>query len=56
MKITQSDTLLQDNETIKFINSMEGRNYPVYTIMYHPEYQALRFYGAKRWNLASDTH
>ena len=53
MKITQSDTLVQDGETIKFINSMEGRDYPVYLIMYHPEYQLLQFYGQKQWNLAS---
>lgn len=38
--------------SIKFINSMEMKNYPIWSTMYHPEYQMLQFYGAKRWNLA----
>ena len=29
----------------KFINSMEGKKYPLFLTMYHPEYQLLEFIG-----------
>lgn len=32
---------------------MEAKHYPIWLIMYHPEYQLLKFYGPKKWNLAS---
>ena len=38
MKITQTGIHKQGNEEIQFINSMEGRHYPWFTTMYHPEY------------------
>jgi hypothetical protein len=38
MKITQTDEYKNETHNIKFINSMEGREYPIFTIMYHPEY------------------
>jgi hypothetical protein len=28
---------------------MEGREYPIFAIMYHPEYQLLDYLGSKRW-------
>jgi len=32
---------------------MEGRSYSIFTSMWHPEYQNLKFYGSKKWDLAS---
>ena len=52
MTITQTDTLISDGKNITFINSMEGKDYPIYLTMYHPEYQLLDFTGKKKWNLA----
>jgi hypothetical protein len=33
---------------------MEANNYPIFGIMYHPEYQFLRFSGRKKWELVAD--
>ena len=56
LMITQKDVLRRpsDNKTVEFINTMEGRNYPFFSIMYHPEYQALHFSGQKKWNIVND--
>ena len=51
MRVTSIDTLYPQNTT--FINTMEAKNYPIYTSMYHPEYQVLHFAGPKKWMLAS---
>ena len=51
MKITQTDTLETNKGNITFIDSMESKDYPIYTTMYHPEYQLLDFVGKKKWNL-----
>ena len=50
MFITQEGQL--DNQ--KFINSMEGKKYPLFLIMYHPEYQLLEFIGKQKWKLAKN--
>ena len=34
MKVTSIDTL----GNLTFIDTMEAKNYPIYTSMYHPEY------------------
>ena len=34
MKVTAVDKL----DNITFVDSMEAKNYPIYTTMYHPEY------------------
>ena len=41
MLITQTDTGIRTDteDTITFVNAYEAKNYPVYTTMYHPEYQ-----------------
>ena len=31
---------------------MEGKNYPFFLTMYHPEYQLLDFIGKEKWQLA----
>jgi carbamoylphosphate synthase small subunit len=40
MTLVQTDTWQRpsDNKTIEFINMMEGKNYPFFSMMYHPEY------------------
>ena len=38
MKITQLDTWGSGKENITFVDSMESKDYPIYTTMYHPEY------------------
>ena len=38
----------------KFINSMEGKKYPFFLTMYHPEYQLLQFIGKQKWQLAEN--
>ena len=45
MTITQTDTLLTDKKSITFIDSMEANDYPIWSTMYHPEYQLLGFQG-----------
>ena len=52
MTITSVDTLMPQN--ITFIDTMEAKNYPIYTSMYHPEYQVLDFAGPKKWQLATN--
>lgn len=52
MTVTSVDTLQPQNVT--FIDSMEAKNYPIYTSMYHPEYQLLDFGGPKKWKLATN--
>lgn len=55
MKITQSDILVKsDGSRLKFINSYESEQYPMYATMYHPEYQNLKFEGMKKWNLIAN--
>jgi len=52
MVVTQTD-VWHDEETgdnIPFIAAMEHRRYPIFTTMYHPEYQLLVFTGHNRWN------
>lgn len=51
MKITQKDTWTRnyDGVDVEFINSMEARDYPIFTTMYHPEYQMIDYLGNKRW-------
>lgn len=54
-KITQSDTLaLEDGSSVKFIGSMESKEYSIFSTMYHPEYQMLEFAGKKKWNLVNN--
>jgi hypothetical protein len=55
MKVTQSDISNQDGKKIKFINSFESNDYPMYATMYHPEYQMLKFEGKKKWNLIANS-
>lgn len=40
MKITQTDVWVRpsDGEEIEFIAAMEGKDYPIFLTMYHPEY------------------
>jgi len=40
MKITQTDAWERpsDGEKIEFIAAMEGKEYPIFVTMYHPEY------------------
>jgi len=52
MTVTSVDTLQPQNVT--FIDSMEAKKYPIYTTMYHPEYQLLDFSGPKQWKLAAN--
>lgn len=33
---------------------MEAKNYPIYTTMYHPEYQLLVFDSKLKWNLIAN--
>lgn len=53
MVITQSDVWHDDKtgNDIPFIAAMEHKRYPIFTTMYHPEYQLLVFTGLNRWNL-----
>ena len=39
MQITSIDNVKDQNVSI--ITSMEAKDYPIYTTMYHPEYQLL---------------
>ena len=55
MKITQTDIYTDPTgRKVEFINAMESNDYPIFTFMYHPEYQLLKFYGPKKWQLAKD--
>ena len=55
MKITQTDVYEnEDGEVIDFIGSMEAYDYPIFSTMYHPEYQLLEFLGPRMWNLAEN--
>lgn len=57
MIITQMD-VWHNNETgkdIPFIAAMEHKHYPIFTTMYHPEYQLLVFTGHNRWNLIGNS-
>lgn len=40
MKIIQTDVWVRpsDGEEIEFISAMEGKDYPIFLTMYHPEY------------------
>ena len=40
MKITQTDTWTRnyDGKEVEYIASMEAKDYPIFTTMYHPEY------------------
>lgn len=56
MIVTQTDIWLDKNnesgswtDEIEFISAMEHKRYPVYTAMYHPEYQLLEFTNHKKW-------
>jgi carbamoylphosphate synthase small subunit len=51
MKITQTDTWLRpsDGKNIEYVAAMEAKDYPIFTTMYHPEYQLLDYLGDKRW-------
>jgi hypothetical protein len=33
---------------------MEAKNYPIYSTMYHPEYQLLDFVGKYKWDLVNN--
>lgn len=33
---------------------MEGKEYPIFTTMYHPEYQLLDFVGKYKWPVVKD--
>ena len=35
MRVTQTDTF----KGTEFVNAFEAKNYPIYGMMYHPEYQ-----------------
>ena len=53
MKILQTDVLeTSKNKTVTFIDAMESPKYPIFALMYHPEYQMLKFLGEKRFPLS----
>ena len=54
MKVLQTDVLYTSTANITFIDSMEARNYPIMTTMYHPEYQLNNYIGEKKWAAATD--
>jgi anthranilate/para-aminobenzoate synthase component II len=58
MKVTQTDVWKRpsDGKMIKFIASMEAKEYPIFTTMYHPEYQLLDYLGDKRWEGGHKDH
>lgn len=39
---------------VEFIAAMEHKTYPLFTSMYHPEYQLLEFTGDKKWTIVGD--
>ena len=51
MKITQKDVWVrpEDGQEIEFIAAMEGKDYPIFLTMYHPEYQAMTPVGELKW-------
>jgi hypothetical protein len=51
MKVTQTDVWIrpEDGEKIEFIAAMEGKEYPIFLTMYHPEYQAMTSVGELQW-------
>lgn len=51
MKVTSTDTLVQNGTSIEFITTMEGKDYPLFASMYHPEYQMLEFIGPQKWSI-----
>ena len=56
MIITQTDQW-HDKATgkdVKFIAAMEHKYYPIFTTMYHPEYQLLVFTGQNKWNIVDN--
>ena len=50
MKVTSIDKL----GNITFVDSMEAKNYPIYTCMFHPEYQTLDYVGPKKWKMVAN--
>jgi anthranilate/para-aminobenzoate synthase component II len=37
-----------------FINSMEAKNYPIYTLMFHPEFQIIDFMTEAKFPLVAN--
>ena len=51
MKITQTDYYMDSNgNEIEYIISMESKNYPIFTCLYHPEYQVRDIIGRLMWS------
>lgn len=58
MIVTQTDIWYDEKNVsgshspyIEFIAAMEHKRYPIFTTMYHPEYQLLVFTGSKKWTI-----
>lgn len=51
MMITQTDSWFDKDtgKNVPFIAAMEHTYYPIFTTMYHPEYQLLVFTGKNKW-------
>lgn len=56
MLVTQTDIWHDEknvsgspSQDVEFIAAMEHKRYPIYTSMYHPEYQLLVFTGDRKW-------
>lgn len=49
MDATQTDVLEKDGKKTTFIDSLEGKNYPIFATMWHPEYQFKNNIGRDTW-------
>lgn len=54
MKILQTDTLKVNDKNISYVVSMEAYKYPIYSVLYHPEYQLLTYEGSKGLNIKNN--
>ena len=51
MNVLNTDYVMKNGTKVEFVNAMEAKSYPIWSTMYHPEYQLLDFVGPQRWLL-----
>jgi carbamoylphosphate synthase small subunit len=45
LRIVHTDYSVINNKTVEFVNTFEAKNYPFFSMMWHPEYQLTEFAG-----------
>lgn len=53
MKVLQTDTYCdkeKDKKNVTYIVAMEGKKYPIFAMLYHPELQSIDYLNGNHWN------